>query len=207
MRAVFCALMEKLSDYRLMELIRGGNNHAFTELINRYWEGMYRHVHARLHHEEDTKDIIQEIFISVWKNRATITVDAEQGMGGYLFQAARYRVIDHFARPQSVVYNEELLEEWLQQQTAVSSHELLVTKEMEAQVNHALEQMPERLQLPYRLSRYQHLSNREIAAQLSLSEQTVKNNISIALRYLRIYMNEQNGVTGIVLITVLCFPS
>ncbi|SFD56845.1 RNA polymerase sigma-70 factor, ECF subfamily [Chitinophaga sp. CF118] len=196
--------MEKLSDNRLMELIKGGNNHAFTALVNRYWEDMYKHVYARLRHEEDAKDILQEIFITVWKNRETITIDAKGNMGGYLFQAARYCIIDHFGRSHTTIYNEELLSELLQ--AGASAHELLETKEMEQQVHEALNRMPERLQLPYRLSRYQHLTNKEIATRLSLSEQTVKNNISITLRYLRTHMNEQNGVTGMLFIFSFIIP-
>lgn len=196
--------MEKLSDNRLMELIKGGNNHAFTALVNRYWENMYRHVYARLRHEEDAKDILQEIFITVWKNREHITTDTNESMGSYLFQAARYCIIDHFGRAQTAIYNEEILSELLL--SDVSAQELLETKELEQQVLQALDKMPERLQLPYRLSRYQHLSNKEIAAKLSLSEQTVKNNISITLRYLRIHMNEQNGVAGMLFLFSFIIP-
>lgn len=199
--------MEKLSDNRLLELVREGNNHALTALINRYWEQLYKHIYARLRHEEDTKDILQEIFISVWKNRDTITVDIETGIKSYLFQAARYRVIDYFGRPQVIVYNGEILSDLLSEPQTSSSHDLLVVKEMEEKVNAILDLMPERLHLPYRLSRYQHLSTREIAARLSVSEQTVKNNISITLRHLRNYMHEQNEVPIIVLMTIISFPS
>lgn len=189
--------MDKLADNRLMELIKGGNNHAFTALVNRYWEDLYRHVHTRLRHKEDAKDILQEIFITVWKNRETITVD-DKGMGAYLFQAARYSVIDHFSKPHTIIYNEELLQELV----SASAHEQLELKEIEQQVIKALDSMPERLQLPYRLSRYQHLSNREIAIRLSLSEQTVKNNISITLRYLRTHINE----AGFLVVVVFIIP-
>jgi RNA polymerase sigma-70 factor (ECF subfamily) len=199
--------MEKLSDHRLMELIREENNHAFTALINRYWEQLYGHIYARLRHEEDTKDILQEIFISVWKNRDTITIEEENGIKSYLFQAARYRVINHFGRPQVVIYNEEILSDFLSGQQSYSSHDFLVVKEMEEKVNAALDLMPERLHLPYRLSRYQHLSNREIAARLSVSEQTVKNNISITLRILRNHLHAQNEVPVILLITLFSLPS
>lgn len=198
--------MENYSDIRLLDLIREGNNHAFTALVNRYWENLYAHIYARLKHHDDVNDILQEIFISVWKNRETITVDEQNTIASYLFRAARYCIIDHFGKPQTAIYNEELLQESLSRQVTVSAHELLVSKEIEQQVDEVLNRMPERLQVPYRLSRYQHLSNREIASRLSLSEQTVKNNISITLRYLRTHLNEQNGIAGILLI-IIVIPS
>lgn len=198
--------MEKYPDSQLLDLIKLGDQQAFTALVNRYWEDMYTHIHARIRHEDDTKDILQEIFISVWKKRDTIVVDDNGRLGSYLFTAARYSIIDHFSRPGTPVYNEELFAETYAQQTTVSALELLETKEMEAQVNEVLDRMPERLQLPYRLSRYQQLSNREIATQLSLSEQTVKNNISIALRYLRTYLKEQNDLASVVIVILFIIP-
>ncbi|GAA0525562.1 RNA polymerase sigma factor [Chitinophaga japonensis] len=198
--------MEKLSDSRLIDLVRGDNQHAFTTLVNRYWENMYRHIHAKLRHEEDTKDILQEIFITVWKNRGHLYVDDNGTLGAYLYRAARYCIIDYFGRPKTAICDEAQLHALLAQEVTLSAHELLVSKEMEQRVNDALSRLPERLQLPYRLSRYQHLTNKEIAARLSLSEQTVKNNISLTLQRLRLSIHEKDGF-AILFILLVTHPS
>lgn len=198
--------MEKYPDSQLLGLIKTGDQQAFAALVNRYWEDLYTHIHARLKQEEDTKDILQEIFISTWKKRGTITPDENGRLSSYLFTAARYCIIDHFSRPNTPVYHEEFFAETIPQETTFSAIELLETKELEQQVHEALDRMPDRLRLPYRLSRYQQLSNREIALQLSLSEQTVKNNISITLRYLRTYLKEQNDIATIALIILFIIP-
>ena len=180
--------MEKLSDNRLIDLIKVDNHPAFTILVNRYWEELYRHIHARLKDEEDTRDILQEIFITAWKNRATIYTDANGTLASYLFKAARYCIIRQFSRAKQTIFSEELLENLLSQQS--TAQEMLETKELEKRVTDELDRMPERLQSVYRLSRYAHLSNKEIASHLSLSEQTVKNNISIALHHLRVFVEK-----------------
>ena len=182
--------MEKLSDNRLIDLIKEDNHPAFTILVNRYWEELYRHIHARLKDEEDTRDILQEIFITAWKNRATIYTDANGTLASYLFKAARYCIIRQFSRAKQTIFSEELLENLLNQQSTTSAQEMLETKELEKRVTDELNRMPERLQIAYRLSRYAHLSNKEIASHLSLSEQTVKNNISIALHHLRLFVDK-----------------
>lgn len=198
--------MEKYPDSQLLAFIKTGDQQAFTALVNRYWEELYTHIYARLKQEDDTKDILQEIFITVWKKRDTILPDDNGRLSSYLFTAARYCIIDHFSRPQTPVYNEDYFAETLAQQTTFSAIELLETKEMEEQVNEALNRMPDRLRLVYRLSRYQQLSTREIALQLSLSEQTVKNNISITLRYLRTYLKEHNDITGVIILVLFIIP-
>lgn len=180
--------MEKLSDNRLIDLIKEDNHPAFTTLVNRYWEELYRHIHARLKDEENTRDILQEIFITAWKNRATIYTDANGTLASYLFKAARYCIIRQFSRAKQTIFSEELLENLLSHQS--TAQEMLETKELEKRVRDELDRMPERLQSVYRLSRYAHLSNKEIASHLSLSEQTVKNNISIALHHLRVFVEK-----------------
>jgi RNA polymerase sigma-70 factor (ECF subfamily) len=198
--------MEKYRDSQLLGLIKTGDQQAFSALVHRYWEDLYTHIHARLKQEDDTKDILQEIFITVWKKRDTIIPDENGRLGSYLFSAARYCIIDHFSRRDTFIYNEAFFAETIPQQTTVSALEILETKEMEQQLNDALDRIPERICLPYRLSRYQQLSTREIALRLSLSEQTVKNNISITLRYLRSYLKEQNDISGIILIILFIIP-
>lgn len=180
--------MEKLSDNRLIDLIKEDNHPAFTTLVNRYWEELYRHIHARLKDEENTRDILQEIFITAWKNRTTIYTDANGTLASYLFKAARYCIIRQFSRAKQTIFSEELLENLLSHQS--TAQEMLETKELEKRVRDELDRMPERLQSVYRLSRYAHLSNKEIASHLSLSEQTVKNNISIALHHLRVFVEK-----------------
>jgi RNA polymerase sigma factor (sigma-70 family) len=48
--------------------------------------------------------------------------------------------------------------------------------------------LPPRARLIFQLSRNEHLSNREIAEKLGISEKTVENQITIALKKLRIAM-------------------
>lgn len=182
--------MKKLPDNQLTDLIKENNHLAFTAVVNRYWEGLYRHIHARIRQEEDVKDMLQEIFIALWKNRETLYLDAKGTLASYLFKAARYSIINYYSRPQQAICNEALLENLLLDQSSVTVQELLETKELEEKMIDELDRMPERLQRPFRLSRYSQLSNKEIAAYLSLSEQTVKNNISLTLHHLRAFLQK-----------------
>lgn len=75
-----------------------------------------------------------------------------------------------------------------------------MVKELSALVDAELNELPDRLQVPYRLSREQNLSIKEIAANLSISEQTVKNNISTVLHKLRFRLGKYNSDIPICLI-------
>lgn len=49
----------------------------------RYWHDLYKIAYRRLPSEEDVKDVLQETFISLWKNIHHISVD--ENIGGYLY--------------------------------------------------------------------------------------------------------------------------
>jgi RNA polymerase sigma-70 factor (ECF subfamily) len=61
----------------------------------------------------------------------------------------------------------------------------LEAKELRQTIDRSLNELSPRIKEIYKLSREEGLSNREIAEKLKLSEQTVKNQLSAALKHLR----------------------
>ncbi|MFW0718758.1 RNA polymerase sigma factor [Pedobacter sp. N23S346] len=168
-----------------MELVKAGNHMAYTKIVNHYWEDLYRHIWIRIKDDEIAKDFVQDIFLGLWKNKETITTDREQSLAPYLFTAAKYLIINHFSRPGIAIASEEALTYALNVPSGISTDSNLMTNELQQLLDKEVNSLPERLQVPYRLSREQELSIREIAQKLSISEQTVKNNISSALITIR----------------------
>ena len=67
--------MDCLKDIELLDHIRGDNRLAFAEIVNRYSATLFRFVNKRISNPEDTQDILQEIFASLWKRRAEIHIE------------------------------------------------------------------------------------------------------------------------------------
>lgn len=185
--------MKKSSDRSLMELVQSDNHFAFTILVDRYWEELYRHTWLKIKNEDEAKDIVQDIFLGLWKNRLTITTDEKDSIAPYLFKAAKYSVINYFTRPGILVAQENELHAAFEFPSSVKTDDQFLLKELQEIVDNEVNNLPERLQLPYRLSREQQLTIKEIAVQLCLSEQTVKNNISSALHKIRFRIGEYNS--------------
>lgn len=198
--------MEKLSDHGLLLLIQKGNHAAFTVLVNRYWEEMYTYVRGRIKQGVDAQDIVQDIFISCWNNRERLYAAENGRFTAYLYQAARYAIIDYFSKPGITVYNDILLEAAEGRQMENNSEARIYLKELEQHLRQEVEQLPERLKIPYLLSREANLSMKDIARKMSLSEQTVKNNITLALHILRTRLHESEHYLG-VLMLLLTIPS
>ena len=126
------------------------------------------------------KDITQDIFLKIWRNRTSIgAVDA---FGPYLFRMARNAVYDRFDNRsvrENYARRASLLPEYELPDSAIDSRDLLLLIRM------VVEKMPEQRRRIFRMSREEGLSNDQIAEQLSISRRTVENQISRALAELR----------------------
>lgn len=181
--------MKQLTDTSLLLHMQNDDHDAFNELFNRYWESLYRSAIARLGDDEaSAQDIVQEVFIKIWQRRHTLQINSS--LESYLHSAVRLGTISHF---RSVKVNEQQLQDALQRmnilESAVAEHTdyLAMEKTLEYEVSH----MSETLQKIYQL-RTENYSIKDIAAELGLAEQTVKNYISEVLRRLRVVIKEKH---------------
>lgn len=179
--------MAQVLDSDLLLRISEDDHQAFDTLFERYWESLYRSALARLGDEAIAQDIVQEIFIKIWQRRETLVINTS--LESYLHSAVRLSVISHF---RSAKVNETQLQDALQRmnilEQAIADHTdyLSMEKTLAYEVSH----MSETLQRIYQL-RTENYSIKDIASELGLAEQTVKNYISEVLRRLRVAIKEQ----------------
>lgn len=168
------------------DLVNGINNadpNAFKCLFDSYWKKIYRLAKQKLANEEDASDITQDVFYVIWKNRGYWQV--KNHIEGYLTSMLRHKIYDFYAKrdklPVFVPLDDQ--EEYWDYNFAESTREdyteenLLVRKEIDA--------MPEKMKEIFLLSRFENLSALQIAEKLGISVQTVRNQISSALKRLR----------------------
>lgn len=172
-----------------MEAIRADDQGAFRILYERHWKALYTKACKNVN-EDEAKDMIQEIMISFWNRRKQITITQEEDVSKYLFTALKYKTISFYANTAAQVKRSDFFEALLE----VSPDLVFEGKELNAILYSAIETMPEKMQQIFRMSREEEISIADIAAQLNLSEQTVKNQISNALKRLRaIVLDHQTG--------------
>jgi RNA polymerase sigma-70 factor (ECF subfamily) len=171
-----------LTDEQLVALLKKGDQLAFTEIYNRYAPKLAGFAASKLYNIDDARDILHDIFVKLWEGREHLYITAT--LQSYLFAIVRHRIIDKIRKN---ITREEYT-------TAVQSfsdaHTENATQQLEAKdlqqgIQKSLDELPPRVREIYKLSREQGLSNGEIAEKLQLSEQTVKNQLSTALKHLR----------------------
>lgn len=172
----------ELSDIELLERIKCDDMCAFNTLFHRMWEPLYLFAYKRLKSKPDAEDVVQQVFMSIWERRATKNITSS--FSNYLFTAVRYEVIDQLEKMTKDAQKTTHIEDQILPDFN-NALDGLFAKEIDQQIADYINNMPQQMQKIFRLSREEQLSPKEISETLSISEKTVRNQLSIAMNNLR----------------------
>lgn len=184
------------SDQQLWRAIRDDDDEqAFSTLFYRYSSRIYSKAYGYIRDRDACKKIVQDIFLSLWSNRKTLEIDS---FIAYLTSASRYRVYKFIGQVKaSRLDYKDQLEDEADHSTINEGYQHLVSVDLERELGQHLQELPERCREIFLLSRFQQLSNDEIAHKLGISKRTVENQITAALKYLRMSL-KNSGVLLII---------
>ncbi|WP_316789350.1 RNA polymerase sigma-70 factor [Pedobacter frigoris] len=180
------------SENELIELVKSRDEIAFREIYERYWNVLYFHVFKMLKDEEEAKDLIQELFSTLWLNPNQI--HSSTNLSGFLYVSARNRVLN-------LIQHNKVKNQYLTSLAHFADASSNVTLEQldEQDLLNALEKeisaLPAKMKQVFELSRKQNLSYKEIAAELNISEKTVKKQISNALKIIKNKLAVSGGLS------------
>src|ERR1700744_5900949 len=163
------------SDAELTGLLKSGDQAAFTEIYDRYKWVLLLHTLKRTGDREQEKDIVQELFTTLWDKRAEL--DLRSHLSGYLYTAIRNRVIKLFTRQQVATGYLASLGAVIDKDSCITDHKVRQNS-LAALIEKEINELPEKMREVFVLSRKHHLSNKEIARELGIQESTVKRRIS-----------------------------
>jgi RNA polymerase sigma-70 factor (ECF subfamily) len=189
--------LEQMTDEDLAGLLHQRDEPAFMEIYNRYWKLLYSSVHAVLRDSEQAKDIVQEVFISIWSNAGNHPITH---LKAYLQQACRFQVYKQLQRKK----NDASFYDRLSKATAAFVAENgALEKEYHLQVSKVIASLPDIYRETFLLSREDNLTYKQIAERLHISEKAVEKRMSKTLQFLR----EKIGQTPFMLAMFISFES
>jgi RNA polymerase sigma-70 factor (ECF subfamily) len=174
---------EYLSDTEITGLLKSGDRAAFTEIYNRFKGLLYIYACKITRDDDIAEDLVQDIFIYLWDKHQTINFTSS--LSSYLYSAIRYKFFDLVDKQKIRADYVEALQIFLDQGEYITDNYIL-EKELAAAIEKEVANLPAKMREVFLLSRKENLSNKEIAERLDISEKTVKNQISTALKILRI---------------------
>jgi len=169
-------------EQRLVIRLRKSESRAFDEIFNLYSRRVYRFAYSFLKNKQDSEGIVQEVFLRVWKNRKKI--DEYYSLKAFLFTISYNLIIDRFReRVKDVKYKEFLKKNAINFECETDIK--IEYSELNELYTNAVENLPERRKMIFKMHRVEGLSYREIAEKMHISVKTVENQLSSALKFIR----------------------
>ena len=180
------------SETELISLLIDGSETAFKHIYNLYASRLYAFCLQYTKNRGETDEIVQDAFIWLWNHRATIR--QRNSLKPLLFICVRHQLINAWRRNvNSPVYEDFIAyRDKLQGEHATDAD--FDYEEFCQCVRRELGKLPTTQRRCIELSRFEGLGIRDIAERLALSEQTVKNSLSLGLKTLRTLLAEQSIV-------------
>ncbi len=164
----------------LVENLKEGKEAAYKHLFYNYFEPLCFYAHGYLKDMDAARDLVQEVFSYIYENRADLSI--RESLKAYLYRSVGNRslnLLKHFE------VRERHHRDIGERADHLYQDEQIELAELQARINKAIDELPPQCAKIFRMNRFEHKSNAEIASELNISKRTVETQISNALKVLR----------------------
>jgi RNA polymerase sigma-70 factor (ECF subfamily) len=174
----------------LLQRTADGDREAFSILYTHYYTGLYRFVFFILRSPEDSEEIVQDVFLTIWVKRQTLT--GIRSFDDYLFRMARNRVFDSSKKSRTrrklnrhVAPNSE--------EGANSPFDDLLFQQYHEAAQEAIGKLSGRRREIFLMNARDELTAREIAVILNISLPAVKKQLHEARHFIKEHLRKNAG--------------
>jgi len=165
----------------LQKMIEGDEN-AFKYFFDTYYDDLCNFINCYIRDEALSEDIAQSIFIYLWEKKDSLPPHCS--MKSYLYAASKNKSLNYLRNMKN---RERIAGEFISisETSLETADRFLEFEELKKIIGDAIEKLPAQCKTIYQLSRDGELSNREIAEKLGIGVKTVENQITIAIKKLK----------------------
>ncbi len=190
------APFQTLNDQELIVFMRQGDERAFTEIYNRYWNKLTAIAYNLMRDKSSAKEIVQDMFVGVWNRRDSLEIN---NLSGYLATAVRFAIFKQIERERR---RKEIESRELGILNEAAFDQEIELKFLKEYVSGRLHFLPEKCRLVFDYSRIQDMSVPEIAEKMNISEKTVEGHLTKGLKLVRINLRD-SGILSVLIGTSL----
>lgn len=178
--------MQDIGLLTLFHKVKAGDKEAFGMLYHQTWRDLFDLAFTKTKDEDEAKDIVQDIYIRLWENRERLNI--WENVEGYLFLATKREVIRRLQTALQTTQRQELYKEAIED-ISLAVDDLLLAKELHLKWEAEIAKLPQKQREIYSLHYLLAYSITEIASELGIAEQTVKNQLVSANKKIRPVMD------------------
>jgi RNA polymerase sigma-70 factor (ECF subfamily) len=178
-----------MSEQELLDLLKAGDEKAFEQLFKQHFVGLCLFAEHFVRDTHVAEEIVEDFFCDFWENCSTLTFSGS--IKGYLYRSVYNNCMKHYRHQkvelkyitaQKSNYTEQELAELSLHSSPIAN---LIIQELESKIEEEINQLPAQCREIFCMSRYENLSYAEIVERTGLSINTVKTQMSRALKKLR----------------------
>lgn len=174
------------TDAALLILLKDSDSCAFETIYRRYWRQLFVSVYRQIGSKEDTKEIVQDLMLSLWQNREKAEI---HNLRAFLFIAARNLANRYFRKEINL---RKYLEHQLMQDVFESTNGDDIVNEIQLSeaIETALGRLPEKTALIFRMRKLDNVSVKKIATQMGLSDRAVEYHLTKSMHEVRKHLRK-----------------
>ncbi|WKB81163.1 RNA polymerase sigma-70 factor [Cellulophaga lytica] len=184
---------KQFNEQLLLKEVYKGNINAYETIFNTYWKRLYLYAFKVYEDESLCEDIVQEVFINFWERRESLNVNK---LENYLFKSVKYKMANAI---RDLKFTNIHLSKLLDLPSDSSQENTVEYKELQQEINSVIATLPDKCKKVFIMSRFDDLTNAEIAAELNLSIRTVETHISNAIKHLKNNLSTTSLYASIIL--------
>jgi RNA polymerase sigma-70 factor (ECF subfamily) len=175
------------SEKQILSQIRKGDIGAYKYLFESYYKELYFFSRKFLGNKEVAEEIVQDVFIALWENKDNLYIT--KSIKSYLYTSVKNRSINYL---KSKINNKDFvgIDEVVKEGNVLQADRLLELSELDDLIVEAVSKLPPKCKEMFHMSRNSEMTYQEIADALNVSKETVKSQISEALKRIKVYLNK-----------------
>ena len=155
---------------------------AFKQLYQLLFFRLYQFAYSYVRSKESAEEVVNDVFLSLWQNRGTL--NSINNINVYLYVAIKNASLN-FLRKKNHALPSSIDDLAVPHLHFVLNPELImITRELQSQIQEAIEQLPPRCKIIFKLVKEDELSYKEVSVILGISVKTVDAQLYIALKKL-----------------------
>ena len=170
-----------MSDDELLEAFQSGDQKAYKQIYDRYWQLLYRHSCSMMRNDEEAKDVVQEVFTTLWMKKTEI----RPPVAGFLYTASRNRILNRLKHLKIEAKYAEQRKAVLENPGVVLPDQQVIERDFARLIEAGIQSLPPKMRRIFELSRKEFKTHQEISEELKISSLTVKRQVSNALSILK----------------------
>jgi len=167
-----------------LEDVRKGDERAFEILFKKYYLQLTRFAWRHVNSQAIAEELVQDLLATLWENRGEWDMKNEKTIRSYLYKSVKNMSLNYIKHQK---IKDKFDSEWVEdkEKSKFDSRDTHREEEIREAIFRAVEELPSRSKMTYKLHRYDGLTYDEIAEVMDVSVKTVESQMSRALQMLR----------------------